>query len=94
MPAHPSRFSLLTQQGLDAGLTRAESERRAREQLFTLDKPVPIDDTGTGDVGWLQQGAHEGVDALWAKLQRAWNTRESGVELVDVLEEIRVGPFF
>ena len=91
-PTHPSRFSLYVQQGLDAGLGRAEAERRAREQLFTIDKPVPIDDgpaESAADAGWLATGVHKGVDALWSELQQAWKQRDSGgVELVDVLEEI------
>eukprot|EP00966_Prymnesium_polylepis_P182532 4228835-Prymnesium_polylepis.1 len=70
-------FAEFVAQGLASGLTRAEAERQARDALFEQSEK---DDE--------KEGAFPSVDALWAHLVAAWNKRNDGVELADVLEEI------
>ena len=99
----PSRFQRLVRAGLDQGLSRAEAERRARDDLFgdimNPDSSSPRDDTpavaqapplpaSEEARSFLPAGVNKSVDELWQELQRAWRSREEGVELVDVLEEI------
>ena len=95
-----SGFQGLVEQGLKKGLSASAAEQWARDRLYggledeepddglrALDRFASMEDDS---VRLAPEDAPQfaSVDELWASLQRAWEQRDKGVELVDVLEEV------
>lgn len=90
-------FQRLVEQGLSNGLSATAAEQWARDKLYGgLEDDEP--DDGLAALNRFAQmddappaasvDGFASVDELWANLQRAWEQRDKGVELVDVLEEV------
>ena len=97
-------FASLVSEGRELGLSRAEAEARARDILFGDDEgPAPrpaaagddaaarehdisVSEPGSADA--LAGAGFASLDELWSQIQKSWESRGRGVELLTVLEEI------